>query len=501
MWIIAAAAVTVLWLGQAVQIEADADLWGHLQFGLDTLQSGRIADVDPYAYTTAGEQWTNHEWLSEVAFAAAYRLAGPLGLLVLRDGLLLLAVIFIVSLAVRRGLCTAGLVLLALGAVPVLAEFYRIRPQMFTYTLLAALLWVVDVARARGVHHLWWVVPLMAAWVNFHAGFVAGLGIFGVLWLEFAIDAARKRDRRRCLTLLSIALATVAATTLNPYGLVYWKFVLFAIALPRPAIDEWRSPFAHNGVVIACYILAAGIPAICWLGGSRKTHWGEALAFGVAVLLAGRHARHLPILLIVGAAVFARSFAVIVRRSRGPAAGLAPFCLVLLSAAAVCAGGAKVIRTFVAARSEGGVTVDAKFYPVAALQFVEREQIAGNLYTQFHWGEYALFRLHPRTRVFCDGRYETVFPAAVSALALDRKLDPTAWKEIVGNYPTEWMLVSKDEPIADWAVADSDFVEIYRDATARLLVKRLPRYAGLIERFGSHPATSEPPEHSVPFPG
>jgi hypothetical protein len=501
MWIVAAVAVTVLWLGQAAQIEADADLWGHLQFGLDTLRTGRIADVDPYAYTTTGEKWTNHEWLSEVSFGVAYRLAGPLGLLLLRDGLLALAVCFMVSLAVRRGLCPSGVVLLALGSVPVLAEFYRIRPQMFTYTFLAALLWIVDLARERGVSRLWWIVPMMAAWVNFHAGFVAGLGIFGLLWLEFAFDALRKRDRRECLTLLVIALATAAATTLNPYGIEYWKFVLFAIALPRPAIDEWRTPFAHNGVVIACYLLAAGIPAICWLCGSRKLHWGETLAFGVALLLAGRHARHLPILLIVGAAVFARHFAIIVQRSRGPAAGLAPFCLVLLSAAAICAGGAKFIRTVAAARTEGGVSIDAKFYPVAALEFVEREQIAGNLYTQFHWGEYALFRLHPGTHVFCDGRYETVYPAAVSALALDRKLDPTAWKEIVDAYPTEWILVSRDEAIGDWAAKESNFVEIYRDGTARLLVRRLPKYAKLIERFGTARATSSPLEHSVPFPG
>jgi hypothetical protein len=63
------------------------------------------------------------------------------------------------------------------------------------------------------------------------------------------------------------------------------------------------------------------------------------------------------------------------------------------------------------------------------------------------------------------------------------------------------MLVEHDKPIADWALAHSDFVEIYRDSTARLLVRRLPQFAGLIERWGQQPASSEVLKRSVPFPG
>ncbi len=29
---------------------ADPDLWGHLRFGLDFLQSGSLAQFDPYSY-------------------------------------------------------------------------------------------------------------------------------------------------------------------------------------------------------------------------------------------------------------------------------------------------------------------------------------------------------------------------------------------------------------------------------------------------------------------
>ncbi len=51
---------------------ADTDLWGHLRFGLDTVESGRVLDVDPYSYLSAGQRWINHEWLAEVSFALAW---------------------------------------------------------------------------------------------------------------------------------------------------------------------------------------------------------------------------------------------------------------------------------------------------------------------------------------------------------------------------------------------------------------------------------------------
>ena len=40
----------------------DPDLWGHLRFGLDTLRNGYVTLQDPYAYTSAGQVWINHEW-------------------------------------------------------------------------------------------------------------------------------------------------------------------------------------------------------------------------------------------------------------------------------------------------------------------------------------------------------------------------------------------------------------------------------------------------------
>ena len=64
--------------------EADPDLWGHVTFGLDILESGQITRVDPYSYLTAGQTWINHEWLSEVLFGIAWNGGGNIGLNLLK---------------------------------------------------------------------------------------------------------------------------------------------------------------------------------------------------------------------------------------------------------------------------------------------------------------------------------------------------------------------------------------------------------------------------------
>src|SRR5512141_1587006 len=68
---------------------ADPDLWGHVRFGQDLWQSGRLILTDPYSYVTAGQPWINHEWLSEVLFYLSYAVGGDVGLIALRVSMLL----------------------------------------------------------------------------------------------------------------------------------------------------------------------------------------------------------------------------------------------------------------------------------------------------------------------------------------------------------------------------------------------------------------------------
>src|SRR5262245_58073716 len=76
----------ITFLGAAIAISVtrgDPDLWGHVRFGQDLLRSWTLSSTDPYSFTT-DRPWVNHEWLSEVIFALAYGVTGPIGLIALK---------------------------------------------------------------------------------------------------------------------------------------------------------------------------------------------------------------------------------------------------------------------------------------------------------------------------------------------------------------------------------------------------------------------------------
>ena len=54
-----AAGVFALLLALATVTTADSDLWGHLRFGLDTIETHTLPSTDPYSFTQ-DLPWINH---------------------------------------------------------------------------------------------------------------------------------------------------------------------------------------------------------------------------------------------------------------------------------------------------------------------------------------------------------------------------------------------------------------------------------------------------------
>jgi len=74
----------------------DNDLWGHLFFGKEILQSGRLPLNNLYSFTAPDYPWINHEWLFQVIFHLLYASFGPDGLIALQ--VILVGFIFILLL-------------------------------------------------------------------------------------------------------------------------------------------------------------------------------------------------------------------------------------------------------------------------------------------------------------------------------------------------------------------------------------------------------------------
>src|SRR3954467_10907424 len=66
-------------LGSSQTIFNDGDVSWHIATGQWILDHRSIPHSDPFSYTWAGRPWVPIEWLAEVLYASAYRLASYSG--------------------------------------------------------------------------------------------------------------------------------------------------------------------------------------------------------------------------------------------------------------------------------------------------------------------------------------------------------------------------------------------------------------------------------------
>jgi hypothetical protein len=476
---------------------ADPDLWGHLRFGLDLLETGRVIRPDPYSYLTAGVTWVNHEWLAEALMAIAWRTAGAFGSPA--TGLVSLKLAMVVAVVavtywhlLWRGLSTiaAGTVLLAY--LPILLPWLgAVRPQMFTYVCFGLTLAVI--ARAEeGRPRALWVLPIVfALWANLHGGFLAGGGICA-LWLIARLvrralsreasleDSWRDEARRIWLPVIAAGLATL----ITPYAGNLWLFLRTALT-PRLEIAEWNPIVATSPEGIA-YIVLLTPTVLGWIYSRREKRPVLLFLYLVAALLPLVARRHSPLfalaLVILSGEHMADAASRLFARRAGPAAPVpvtpppepvtppaprAPFVppawmsVTFIVMAIACAGlSAQYLRQ---------VIVDRESFPVEAVQTIAASGVRTNLATEFAWGEYVLWHLGPGVKVSTDGRRETVYSDAAYEETLQFMYGYDKWDAVLDHPGVDLALVpTKTWPTFNLMRLKPGWTLIYRDDRSAL---------------------------------
>jgi hypothetical protein len=433
---------------------ADPDLWGHLRFGLDLLETGRVIRPDPYSYLTAGVTWVNHEWLAEALMAIAWRVAGAFGSPATGLVLLKLATVVAVVAVMYSHLLWRGLSAIAAGTVvlvylPILLPWLgAVRPQMFTYVCFALTLAVI--ARAEeGRPRALWVLPIVfAPWANLHGGFLAGGGICALWLLARAVrrvlsreGAGRERTRRDEARRVWLPVIVAGlATLITPYAGELWLFLRTALT-PRLEIAEWNPIVATSPEGVA-YIVLLTPTVLGWIYSRREKRPVLLFLYLVAALLPLVARRHSP-LFALGLVIFAgehmadaasRMFAR--REGEGESAPFAPpawMSVTFIVMALACVG-----LTVPYLRQ---VIVDRESFPVEAVRTIAASGVRTNMATEFAWGEYVLWHLGPGVKVSTDGRRETVYSDAAYEQTLQFMYGYDKWDAVLDHPGVDLALV------------------------------------------------------------
>ncbi|HEX5481843.1 MAG TPA: hypothetical protein VFZ08_04380 [Terriglobia bacterium] len=454
---------------------ADPSTGVHIRTGQWILAHHVIPRHDLFSFTLTGKPWCDWEWLSDVIFAAAYRLHGLSGVAALSLAVLCLTSVVIYRTARRHAgpIVACAVCGLAMATTTI---HWLARPHLFTWPLLAVLCWFLEKVSVEGRRRWLCALPcLMVLWVNLHPGFVAGFLVLGA-WLAGNCLSLRFGSRREdhtnyrleanwcCFVLAACAVATLV----NPHFVHLPRHIASYLMAPSTVtahVSEWLSPDFHNARLAWFEILlplagAAGV----WHGLKRRLYWCVVI-FGF-MYLALLSVRNVPLFAIVCAVPLAagaedalaefdygRMLQEVGRALEGMKRGWGTVAVWGLGLALIGAVSAAPVRL-------------GKAIPIEAIRRLPSDRI----FTTDRWADY-LISAEPGRKVFFDGRNDFYGPAFVESYLRVMKAEP-GWDAILDKYRVSVAMVPMDSSISAALRHDTSWRDVYRDSEASVFEKR-----------------------------
>ncbi|MDD3013159.1 MAG: hypothetical protein PHC34_05600 [Candidatus Gastranaerophilales bacterium] len=460
----------------------DWDLWARLAVGKIFSQIGNVLPHDIFAYTPTKQFWVDHEWGAGAVFYYLVHHFGDSGLLIFKFMILFGIFLFVFYTNQHRNnendpYRISYYMLLFLAILPAFNGI--IRSHVFTYFFFALWLYTLDLVR-KGKNKFIWLFPVtMVIWANTHGGFLAGLGIIALFAIGEFIN------KRNPLKYLLILVLSGAATLINPYGLKYWSFLISAVTMKRPYVNEWAPlNFFESATQVPGFKIFAVLTLLSliymFVKRFKRINWSDVLILAVTFYMSLKHIRHIIFFSIAAASYIyywlypainwytfnfkerlyslfpdlLRKFGKIYRET------LIYNIIFLFSFLSIVSLPYKI-------------AVKDYMFPTKAVKFIQINHLSGNLLVLFNWGSYALWKLYPQCHIAVDGRYEEVYPDDFIGDVARFHYTGKNWDGLLTKYPADLMLIpieykelyNKLQMLDDWKI-------VYKDKMAAVFVPK-----------------------------
>ena len=460
----------------------DADTFWHIRTGEWILDHAQLPTVDFYSYTQTGKPWISPEWLSEIFYAVAYKF----------DGWRAVTIVAVTACAAIIGiLCfyllqhlrfSVAIGLTVLTAVTISGHFVA-RPHVFSYVLLG--IWMITLLDAYdddnfSLPSLFILAPLMILWANLHGSFTFGLALLYVFASFCIYQNVVQKNYAKCWRLLFIASAVTVCALITPYGIspAFETIKLLDMkATLGSVIGEWRQPIFQLLSLNLIYLIII-LAAIAGLG--IRLRGPRLVVFSLITVLGLSHIRGLVMFFILVPIILAR-----------PAARCAWYLVPQLSGTktsetdqasdpvlsflqrrsfailASCMAVAVLITGWTWWRED--IVPSKAITPKAAIDFVQRTNIAGNVFNWYNFGGYLIFSGIP---TFIDGRTELFGDDFLHKYSEAEKLaDINSAFEMLDEYKVNWVVFPPEVPLMKALARSALWDEVYSDEYSAVFMR------------------------------
>ena len=451
-------------------ILSDPDIWWHLRNARYLISTHTFLRQDLYTSTIYGKPWLNPEWLAELPYYAAWRLAGFRGIYLLTVGMIEVLALGVCALSWQRVHNIKAAILAPCVFIFMASVSTAPRTQLFGWCCLIAELFVLEKYR-RGKNHLWLLPIVFAVWINLHGSWPIGIlflaiytccGLKGFEWGSLGTTAWTASQRTR---LLSVFALSVTALFVNPYGwrLVVYPFrIAFAHKLTISTVVEWQTLDFHS---FRGKFVFTTLAALMLFGMARKRKWDlvDLLPLLIATLAAFTYSRFLLLEAIVLPPLLARELTLFSPYKPELDRPWLNFGVVVMMA------------IFIGTHVPSELTLQQQAddgYPARAVEYLQTHPLPGRLLNDFNWGGYLIWNL-PQTPVFIDTRADAFEERGIYAEYLDAILVKRPL-EILDKYRIQSVLMPKADPLSYLLMHSSGWIVRYQDETAVIMQRSAP---------------------------
>jgi len=487
-------------MGGLTVLLGDGDTGWHIRTGEWILAHHAVPYRDLFSYSKPDSIWYAWEWLADVVFAGLNK-AGGLAAISLFAVLLIAGTITLVFRLARRKSNAVVAIAVTVLAMAGSSIHWLARPHLFT--LLFAVIFLNGLyhvregqSRVAGIPWLVLLPVLTVLWSNLHGGFLVGvllIAVFGAGELLRVLLAAGEEGRaagfERAGKYFLSALACLVASLLNPYTyhlhVHVWQYLRDPYLGAR--IMEFLSVDFHHPIAIFFEsMLAGGVLAAAWC--ARRGSFTEPLLFLLWAHLALLSARNIPIFMIVVAPMVAAVADAGLRSlPAAPVAGwlqrvaawfnrivretcqtdaLGRWHLVSLAGVALLVALMYAPHPPKRFRAE----FDPKRYPADAVSALG-QYLPARVFTYDQWGDYLIYRLYPRSRVFVDGRSD-FYGEDFETKLLELLNVNYGWDQTLARFGVDTVLMPPNSPLTGTLKESCRWRVVYDDGVALLFRAR-----------------------------